>query len=55
MGLSREAFHEVELAMLSELADRLGDSGISVEALRDAVNADYPGPIEITAKTPFRR
>ncbi|MEE8475647.1 MAG: hypothetical protein V3T01_09870, partial [Myxococcota bacterium] len=55
MGLSGEAFHEVELAILSELADRLGDSGISVEALRDAVNADYPGPIETPAKTPFRR
>ena len=55
MGLSGEPFDEVELAILSELADRLGDSGISVEALRDAVNADYPGPIETTAKTPFRR
>ena len=55
MGLSGEAFDEVELAILAELADRLGAPGLSVETLRDAVNADYPGPFEITAKTPSRR
>ncbi len=52
VGLTGEAFDQVELAILSELADRLSAPGLPFEALREAVNADYPGLFESAAQTP---